>query len=61
MYNCFSRFYSNNYKIVIIEDKNDGGYGELCIPFTQYVYPKILKPHIFSMLSSEVIYKNFFN
>ena len=60
MYDCFSKFYSNNYKIVIIEDQNGGGYGELCIPFTQYVYPKILKPHVFSMRSSELAYKNFF-
>ena len=60
MYDCFSKFYSNKYKIVIIEDFNGGGYGELCIPFTQYVYPKILKPHVFSMRSSELIYKSFF-
>jgi len=24
MYECFSRFYSNDYKIIIIEDKNSG-------------------------------------
>ena len=31
---CFSAFYSNDYKIIIIEDRNGGGYSELCIPFT---------------------------
>jgi hypothetical protein len=60
MYDCFSKFYSNDYKIVIIEDQNGGGYSELCIPFTQYVRPNILKPNIGSMRSSQLIYKNFF-
>ena len=60
MYDCFSKFYSNNYKIVIIEDQNGGGYSELCIPFTQYLRPKILKPDVTAMRSSELIYKNFF-
>ena len=60
MYDCFSKFYSNDYKIVIIEDQNGGGYSELCIPFTQYVRPNILKPNIGSMRSSKLIYKNFF-
>jgi hypothetical protein len=41
MYQCFSKFYSNNYKIVVIESLNDGGNTELCIPFTQYMRPKI--------------------
>jgi len=35
MYKYFSRFYSNDYKIIIIEDRNGGGYSELWIPFTQ--------------------------
>lgn len=60
MYDCFSKFYSNEYKIVIIEDQNGGGYSELCIPFTQYVRPKILKPEVTSMRSTDLIYKNFF-
>ena len=60
MYECFSRFYSNNNKIVIIEDENGGGYSELCIPFTQYLRPKILKPDVTSMRSTNLIYKNFF-
>ena len=60
MYECFSKFYSNDYKIVIIEDQNGGGYSELCIPFTQYVRPNIMKPNTGSMRSSDLILKNFF-
>ena len=60
MYECFSKFYSNDYKLVIIEDQNGGGYSELCIPCTQYVRPKVLKPEVSSMRSSELIKKNFF-
>lgn len=60
MYDCFSKFYSNDYKIVIIEDQNGGGYSELCIPFTQYVRPNILKPNVGSMRSSDLIKTNFF-
>ena len=60
MYECFSKFYSNDYKLVIIEDQNAGGYSELCIPCTQYVRPKVLKPNVSSMRSSELIKKNFF-
>ena len=60
MYECFKNFYSNDYKLIIIEDQNGGGYSELCIPFTQYVRPKILKPEVTSMRSSNLIYKNFF-
>ena len=60
MYECFSKFYSNDYKIIIIEDQNGGGYSELCLPFTQYVRPKILKPEVTSMRSTSLIYKNFF-
>ena len=60
MYECFSKFYSNDYKIVIIEDQNGGGYSELCLPFTQYVRPNILKPNTGSMRSSDLILKNFF-
>ena len=60
MYECFSKFYSNDYKLIIIEDQNGGGYSELCIPCTQYVRPKVLKPEVTSMRSSQLIYKNFF-
>ena len=60
MYKCFSKFYSNDYKIIIIENRNGGGYTELCIPFTQYVSPKIYKPTFTAMKSTELNLKNFF-
>ena len=47
MYECFDKFYSNDYKIVIIEDQNPGGYSKLCLPFIQYTRPKISKPSFF--------------
>ena len=59
MYECFSRFYSNNYKIIVIEDSNTGGFTELCIPFQQYIFPKVLKPQVWNMKSSE-LNKNLF-
>ena len=60
MYQCFSKFYSNDYKIIIIEKRNGGGYGELCLPFTQYLHPKILKSRKFVMKATDLIKKNFF-
>ena len=39
MFECLSKFYSNNYKIIIISDQNNGGYTELCYPFAQYIHP----------------------
>ena len=60
MYKCFSKFYSNDYKMIIIEDENGGGLTELCVPFTQYVRPKILKPFLSSMKSTNLTYKSFF-
>ena len=54
MYECFSKFYSNNYKIVVIEDSNRGGFTELCIPFQQYIFPKISKPQGWNLKSSEL-------
>ena len=50
----------NDYKIVIIEDQNPGGYSELCLPFTQYTRPKIAKPTYFSGKSTNIFYTNFF-
>ena len=41
MEQCFEEFYSNDYKIIIIEDRNGGGYSDLCIPFSQYLSAKI--------------------
>ncbi len=60
MYKCFSEFYSNDYKIIVIEDKNGGGMSELCVPFTQYLRPKILKPIQMAMKSTKLTYKTFF-
>ena len=62
MYECFSKFYSNNYKIIIIESRNSGGYSELCVPFTQYILPKITRPSISigSMRSTNLTLKGFF-
>ena len=60
MYKCFSKFYSNDFKIIVIEDRNGGGYTELCIPFTQYLRPKISKPSITALKSTQLNLKNFF-
>ncbi len=60
MYKCFSKFYSNDYKIIIIEDNNGGGFTELCLPFTRYVNPKIANPFTFTMKSTNLMLKTFF-
>ena len=60
MYECFSRFYSNDYKIIIIEDKNSGGKTELCFPFTIYLRPKIPKHTNTAMKSTKLILQKFF-
>ena len=60
MYKCFSKFYSNDYKIIIIESFNTGGYSELCMPFTQYLHPKNTQPSKCAMRATNLIYKNFF-
>ena len=60
MYKCFSTFYSNDYNIIIIEDRNGGGKTELCYPFTQYVSPKINKPTITALKSTQLLLKTFF-
>ena len=60
MYKCFSKFYSNDFKIIVIEDRNGGGYSELCIPFTQYLRPKISNPSITSLKSTQLNLRNFF-
>ena len=59
MLECFSKFYSNDYKLIIIESRNGGGDGNLCIPFTQYVRPKICNPYIMSTKRTQFI-KEFF-
>ena len=55
MYKCFSLFYSNDYKIIIIEFRNSGGMTELAIPFTQYLRPKISNPFIGGFRSTPLI------
>jgi len=60
MFECLSKFYSNNYKIIIISDQNNGGYTELCYPFAQYIHPKISKPSFISMKSTDLIAEYFF-
>ena len=60
MYECFSKFYSNNYKIVVIEDSNSGGFTELCIPFQQYLFPKLLKHQGWNIKRSELNKEIFF-
>ena len=61
MFECLSKFYSNNYKIVIISDQNNGGYTEICFPFAQYIHPKVSKPSFISMKSTDLISKYFFS
>ena len=60
MCECFTKFYSNNFKIIIIESRNGGGYTELCFPFTYFLSPKITNPLKWSLKSTELILKNFF-
>ena len=60
MNECFSKFYSNNYTIVIINSENNEGNTELCFPFVQYVQPKISKLSVISKRATDLITKNFF-
>ena len=60
MNECFSKFYSNNYSLVIIEDSNSGGLTELCFPFQQYIFPKLFKPQGWNMKQSELNKEIFF-
>ena len=59
MFKCLSEFYSNEYNIIIIEDRNGGGYSELCVPFTQYIRPKVLKTLSSSQKATELNYEYF--
>ena len=54
MEQCFEEFYSNDYKIIIIEDRNGGGYTELFIPFAQYLAAKIPINHYNSVKTSKL-------
>ena len=57
---CFDAFYSNDFKLVIIDKQNLGGYIELCVPFSQYVFPKVSKPDVSAKKSTNLICDNFF-
>ena len=54
MEECLEKFYSNDYKIIIIEDRNGGGYVDLCEPFTEYLRPKINKGDFNAIKSSQM-------
>lgn len=56
---CFTQFYSNNYELVIIYSHNFGGRVESCIPFIQYVFPKITKPFTTAKRTTDFIKKYF--
>ena len=58
---CFSTFYSKDYKIIIIEDENNGGRTGLCIPFTKYVNPKFGNPIFLNFKSTNLTSEFFFN
>ena len=58
---CFTQFYSNNYELVIIYSHNFGGRVESCIPFIQYVFPKITKPFTTAKRTTDFIKKYFFD
>ena len=60
MYQCFSKFYSNDYKVIVIEDQNSGGYTELSIPATRFTRPKINKPTRCSSRATNLKYEDFF-
>ena len=60
MYECFNELYKNDFKIVVILDQNPGGYSDLCIPFAQYIRPKISKPIIESSLANKLMEEWFF-
>ena len=60
MDNCFSKFYLNDYKLVVIYAHNFGGRAESCVPFVQYLFPKITKPFITAKKSNDFVSQTFF-
>ena len=60
MEDCFSKFYSNDYKMIIIEDYNSGGDSDLCVPFTKYANPKI-DLSLFVRMKSTNLTEHYFN
>ena len=61
MYECFSKFYSNDFKIVVIESKNGGGDSNLCVPFSLLMNPKNTKPISGYMKTTNIVKKLFFD
>ena len=59
MYACFEKFYSNDYKIIIIENKNKGGKSEICVPFSSFINLRRARPLSVSMKSTETIKQSF--
>ena len=59
MYQCFNEFYSNDFKIIVIVSMSPGGYVSFCIPFANYLQPKIEKP-TYSALKPSNINNEFF-
>ena len=60
MYKCFSLFYSNDYKLIIIVDRNTWLKTELCYPCSQYVRTQISKPVITTLKSTSLLEETFF-
>ena len=56
---CFTEFYSNDYQIIVIMQKNMGGQAGLCVPFTQYLQPKIFFNTYNAIKQSKLILENF--
>ena len=59
--NCVQKFYENNYKIVVIENYNGGGYGEHAIYLRQLLQAKIQQTFLYSAFRSNGFLKNDFN
>ena len=60
MLKCLEKIYSNNYKIVVVENLNNGGFLNLCYPFSQYLRPKISDFLISSRKYNNFTEKNMF-
>ena len=61
MYECFSKFYSNDFKIVVIESRNGGGDSNLCVPFSLLMNPKNTNPITGYMKTTNIVKKLFFD
>ncbi len=61
MINCFILFYSNNYKIIGIENQNGGGYAHFYQFWHQFIQPKTLDKTFQSVLRNKDIFDYFEN